>query len=195
MTVYVVGFQDSIPQDTPFNTIINTTSRSKNWSRQLSPFLLGPVDLYAGLIAKNVENAWQFSKIYACHVDSNGDPNQDYWMWATKGWQDTYAHRYPMGKGSIPLYSLWNKEKLSYIDARKKIYIPAYSKAVAKTEGFQYLQKLYTNGNDLYLIDFDAYDFRSLNMSYEDVINCKERKMGHAFVLAMMLDGFIKVDD
>lgn len=58
MTVYVVSFQDNIPQDTPPAVIINTTSRSKNWSRELSPFVLGPVDLYAGLIAKNVENAW-----------------------------------------------------------------------------------------------------------------------------------------
>lgn len=39
-------------------TVINTTSRSTAWSSGLSPFFLGPVDLYWGHVAKNVENFW-----------------------------------------------------------------------------------------------------------------------------------------
>lgn len=31
-------------------------------ARRLSPFFLGPVALYDGHVAKNVENAWQYSK-------------------------------------------------------------------------------------------------------------------------------------
>lgn len=57
MTVYVVGFQDKIPSDV---VIVNTTSRSNDWSRGLSPFSWAPIDLYAGLIGQNVENAWQY---------------------------------------------------------------------------------------------------------------------------------------
>jgi hypothetical protein len=36
---------------------INTTSRSGNWSKGLSPFFLGPVDLYGGHTAKNVSDS------------------------------------------------------------------------------------------------------------------------------------------
>jgi hypothetical protein len=192
MTVYVVSFKDKIPSNA---ITVNTTSRSDNWSRELSPFLLGPVQLYAGLEAKCHENAWQFSKVYDCHVDCNGDPSQDYWFWATKGWQDTYAHRYPMGKGKKPLYSYWNKEKLSYIEARKKIYIPLYSSAVVKTNAFSKLEELFLQDKDLYLQDFDGYNHKKLEMSYHDVLHCESRKMGHAFVLAMILDQYLKDEE
>jgi len=46
-------------------------------------------------------------------------------------------------------------------------------------------------GEDLYLLDFDGYDHKELDMSYDDVINCEKRKMGHAFVLAMLLEKYI----
>ena len=41
--------------------------------------------------------------------------------------------------------------------------------------------------HDLVLRDFDAYDHHALVMTYADVVHCTSRKMGHAFVLAMML--------
>jgi hypothetical protein len=44
------------------------------------------------------------------------------------------------------------------------------------------------NMNEIVLLDFDAYDHRKLGMSWNDVINCPDKKMGHAFVLAMMLE-------
>lgn len=191
MNIFVVGFQDKVPSDA---IIVNTTSRSNNWSKGLSPFFLGPVDLYAGLSAKNVENAWQFAKVYPEHVDKNGDPNQDYWLWATKGWDDSYAHRYPMGKGKIPLYSYWDKEKLSYIEARKKIYIPVYAQAVRKTSTFSSLRELLQQEKDVYLQDFDGYNHKKLGMSYQDVVRCESKKMGHAFVLAMMLESLVDED-
>jgi hypothetical protein len=37
-------------------------------------------------------------------------------------------------------------------------------------------------------MDFDAYDHKYEKLTYEQVINDPTRKMGHAFVLAMMLD-------
>lgn len=191
MGVFVVGFNEKVPSDA---VIVNTTSRSNTWSKGLSPFFLGPVDLYAGLSAKNVENAWQFAKVYPEHVDNNGNPTQDYWLWATKGWNDSYAHRYPMGKGKIPMYSYWEKEKLSYIEARKRIYIPIYANAAKKTAAFQELSNLFSQEKDVYLQDFDAYNHKKLGMSYTDVVNLESRKMGHAFVLAMMLEKVLSDD-
>ena len=115
--------------------IINTTSRSPNWSYALSPFHVGPCDLYHGFVAKNVENGYQFAKTYAqvngvSHVDENLEPNQNYFNWAMDGWSDDRAHRYPAGRGAIPLYSFWDGEQLDYIEARKKIYIPLYYNSI-----------------------------------------------------------------
>lgn len=171
-------------------TVVDTTSRSTNWSRDLSPFYLGPIDLYDEFVAENVENAWQFSKVYSAHVDQNNDPTDAYWKWARSGWSDHYAHRYPMEHGMIPLYSYWNGKKLSYIEARKQIYIPLYARAVSRTAAFERLKTIAADG-EVYLRDFDGYRHKDLMMSYQDVIECESRKMGHAFVLAMMLDGVI----
>ena len=52
---------------------INTTSRSATWSRGLSPFFLGPITAYDGLISKTMENVWQNSKVYPVHLDSSGN--------------------------------------------------------------------------------------------------------------------------
>lgn len=169
---------------------IDTTSRSSNWSRGLSPFFCGPVKLYEYYEAKNVENAWQYSKVYEKYANENG-PTEDYFIWAIYGWNSQQAHRYPMGKGAKPLYSYWDGEKLDYVEARKKIYIPLYSSAVKKTEAFTKLNEIYQKEGTVTLWDFDGYDHHALNMSYDDVMNCSTKKMGHAFVLAMLLDKYI----
>ena len=77
------------------------------------------------------------------------------------------------------------------VEARKKIYIPLYSNAVKKTEAFAKLKEIYQKEGTVTLWDFDGYDHHALNMSYNDVINCSTKKMGHAFVLAMLLDKYI----
>lgn len=170
-----------------YTDYINTTSRSTNWSRGLSPFFLGPVSLYGLYVARNVENAWQFAKVYPAHA-RDGEPTQAYFEWANKGWKNSYAHRYPMGKGAKPLYSYWNGQKLSYVEARKRIYAPLYAQAVEKSEAWQQLKDEYEQKGELWLWDFDGYDHRQLGMTYEEVLNHPTKKMGHAFVLAMMLE-------
>ena len=94
-----------------------------------------------------------------------------------------------MGKGAKPLYSYWDGKRLSYIEARKAIYAPIYAKAVENTDAFKKLKEIYDSGEDLWLWDFDGYDFRSKNMTYKDVLMNDKKKMGHAFVLAMLLEG------
>lgn len=90
MTVYINHINSKVP-DVAIE--VNTTSRSKDWSRGLSPFFVGPVELYDGRVAQNVENAWQFSKVYRKiysqqHIGPDGLPNEDYWKWAEAGWAD-----------------------------------------------------------------------------------------------------------
>ena len=43
---------------------IDVTSRATDIFKTCSPFFVGPVFLYNGMTAKNVENAWQFAKVY-----------------------------------------------------------------------------------------------------------------------------------
>lgn len=183
--VRVVGFNEI--NSYKVKHVINTTSKSKNWSQKLSPFFLGPVSLYDNHVAQNVENAWQFSKVYEVHTDQNNEPTNEYYDWAKKGWSETFAHRYPMGKGQIPLYSLWKGQKLDYIEARKQIYAPVYAKAVVKTDAFQKLLDLHLSGDSYVLLDFDGYDYLKENKSLKQVSNDPSKKMGHAFVLAMLL--------
>ena len=177
------------PRDVKDPSAINTTSGSKTWSRGLSPFYLGPVSLYSEFVSQNVENAWQFSKVYTHHVDVAGNPSEKYFEWAKAGWADTWAHRYPMGKGAKPLYSFWDGQKLGYVEARKQIYIPLYSNAVKASPAFKTLQEMYARDGEVILWDYDGYDHRKIGMTYKDVVDCPTRKCGHAFVLAMMLDG------
>jgi hypothetical protein len=181
--IKIIGRSDPINKDA-----INTTSRSNNWSRGLSPFFLGPVLMYDGTQAKNVENAWQFSKVYGVHIDKEGNILPSYFEWAKKGWSDKRAHRYPMPKGVKPLFSLWGNDRLNYVTARKRIYIPLYASAVVNTSAFIELKKQYQTFGEVVLWDFDGYDHTAMGMSLKDVANNPNRPMGHAFVLSMLLN-------
>ena len=181
------------PKDKPVGNvnIINCCSISKNWSKGLSPFYIGPCELPSGEISKNVENGWQFCKTFSVHVDKNNNPTAEYFKWRQNGFNDSRAHRYPMGKGIKPLYHFLSNEKLNYIEARKKIYVPLYGKTVVKTEAFKKLLEEFKKLKEseiLWLWDFDGYDHKALNMTYKDAINSEERKFGHAFVLGFLLE-------
>ena len=173
-------FDKNIPQGT---VVIDTTSSSGQF-RELSPFVLPAPP------AKNLENLWQFSKVYPSQVYASGEPTSEWEQWRRQGWNDNRAHRYPMGKGAIPLFSYWQGEHLDYIQARKKIYIPEYAKNVIRTESFKLLANLDDTQN-IILLDYDAYDHTKLGMTLVDVVNEPKRKMGHAFVLLMILTGIL----
>jgi hypothetical protein len=156
------------------------------WS-QLSPFLLPGGELYAGHTSVNMENAWQFAKLYPQHA-TVGAPTEAYWLWATRGWIDPKAHRYPMGKGAKPLCSWWDGQALGYIEARKCIYAPLYRRAVVKTEAYATLEGLLqAESRDIYLRDWDGYDHLAKGQSIKEVANNPAKKMGHAFVLWALL--------
>jgi len=171
---------------------IDTTSNSGNY-RDLSPFLLGPVRTYLPHTwAQNFENLWQFSKVYSEHVNEDTSIKEEWYRWRGRGWGDTRAHRYPMGKGRTPLFALWDGERLGYIEARKKIYIPIYAEYVVRTESYRLLEEICRSGQNLILRDYDGYDYVAMNKTLREVVNDPNRKMGHAFILVMMLKGGIQ---
>ncbi len=184
--IYILNFNNEYNYPEDRSKLINTTSRSNNWSRGLSPFFVGPIDLYDGYESINMENLWQYSKVYP-EYDDNGKPSDSYFLWARKGWNNHIANRYPMGRNK-PLYSWWNGKALSYIEARKEIYIPLYAQAVKETPAFDKLKELYESEEHLYLQDFDAHNLTPGKFTYDELINNPHIKLGHAYVLAMMLE-------
>ena len=187
MKVKVIGPRDKAPLPDD-SVLVYTVSRATDWNRGLSPFFLGPCKLYGGYKSLTVENAHQYCKVYKCHTDADGNPTGEYWKWAKAGWANPRAVRYPMGKGAKPEYALWDGVKLGYIEARKKIYIPIYYAAVKKSEAYKKLRELYQTEKAIYLWDFDGYDYERLGMTLKEVANNPNRSMGHAFILAKMLE-------
>lgn len=154
---------------------------------EMSPFRLGPVALYDGLESKNMENAWQYAKVYKSFAGRNG-PKKCYYQWAKEGWSNPEAVRYPMGKGVKPEYSWWDYKMLSYVEARKSIYVPLYAKLVQKTESFCNLKRRWEESSEnLVLLDYDAYNRHETSKTLTEVLNDPTRKMGHAFVIEMLL--------
>lgn len=170
---------------------IDTTSGSGNY-RGLSPFVLGPITLPA-IYSENFENLWQFSKVYwPEHVDADSNPTQAWYDWRASGFANKRAQRYPMGKGRKPLYSMWGETKLEYVQARKEIYAPIYAHFVRETPAYKRLEAIHASSNTLVLRDYDAYDHIKEGVSLAQVINNPNKKCGHAFVLAMMLEDVLE---
>jgi len=186
--VFVIGPKELY--DNPYKDVvmINTTSRSNDFGKGLSPFFLKPVDIDA----TSVENVWQYSKVYKEHIDRNGNPTKKYFEWRDAGFKNWRAVRYPMGKGAKPEYSYWNGEKLGYIEARKKIYIPVYSASVIRSEAYFKLYSLYKEIKTICLWDFDGYDYYNMMIPLEKTIEIESRSMGHAFVIALLLTKNVK---
>lgn len=191
--IYTLGKNEKCPDGA---VSIDVTSRSDSWGRGLSPFILGPCECSLDNCRSwNVENAWQYSKVYSIH-DDNGEPNAEWYRWAIAGFSDEKAHRYPMklifGKSEKPLYSWYRGKKYSYVEARKKIYIPLYARAAAKSAAYAHIKAMLEVGVDVAMRDFDGYRIDSLGITHEDLVNNDKVPLGHSFVIWMMLTGAIK---
>lgn len=78
--------------------------------------------------------------------------------------------------------------------ARGKLDVSSYENAVRQREPVL-LNNLVTRArqcDELIIQDFDAYDHHGEGMTLDDVLNNPDRKMGHGFVLAMMIEEEIR---
>lgn len=187
--IYAVSFKHPIPEGV-FS--MDVTSRSSTWGKHFSPFNLGPVALYDKHWAYNIENAFQFSRVYPEYSTVDGVPAEHYWEWAKKGWENPRPIKYPLGVWSKHLYHWWNGKKINGVEAQNTIFLPMYKKAVTKTSAYQRLKEMYeTSNQDIYLIDFEGYNHRYLEKSWDQVINDPDRPVGQAFTLCMLLEGYL----
>ena len=177
----------------PYPLAVEVDTTSKGGFADLSPFYLGPlIDPLTGQVCQKMENYWQYSKVYEEYFSfKNNAPTSEYWKWREIGFNSTKANRYPMRKGRKPIGSLSQTgELLCYIDARKQIYITAYSVLAKYTPSYKLLYDwMYTEHRDIVLRDFDGYDYNTMGLTLKDVVNNHKKSMGHAFVIAGMLTG------
>jgi hypothetical protein len=157
-----------------FESIMVMTKSSKYGS-------LGPYCL-KNKAGHNMENIWQFSKVYASvpaskqycsrwdrtviwdhpaetHVDANGKTNTKYANWKKMGTEASYPIRYPVGMKhrSQCLYSLdEDGRKLDYIEARKSIYYKVYSNLVRQESQYKLLLSKLKKGKNLLILEVDG---------------------------------------
>ena len=196
--------------------MINVTTISSNWSRKLSPILMGPVKTYEEngkvLEAVSVEVAWQYSKVYLREYDgqsykklnfigNDGLPNNKWFKWRNDAWNNQGFHwdhesfddnkkyvRRAYRKGSQVGGWWWNGRMLQAEQARREIYANLYCSEVKKTDEFQRLLDLRLEG-DLLIYDIDGYDYVALGMKPEDTIRDLNHSWGHGLLLTLMLQG------
>lgn len=190
--IYAISFKDIIPKNTK---VINVTSSSKDGGSVLSPFFLGEVVNINGK-AKNVENAWQFSKVYKKHLNPDNSIKREYFEWREKGFSDSFAHRYPMGKGAIPEFSLLGNERLDYQEAKDRMYTKMYVKALKEsTQAKQFLKNIIqdamNNGHNIAFKDYDVNLKTWKTHSLEDIIFSK-LKCGHGYLVAHLSRNYVK---
>lgn len=155
---------------------IPVISKGKAPFNQLSPFFLGPIrDKESGLKAKNLENFWQFLKVYPevaaqkqkiggkivwehpkeTHMDGK-KPNKKWEAWRDKGFATDFAIRHPNKAGKKPAFHYYHGKPLDIVEARKQIYIPYYQHAARKTEAYRIILDKLKAGEKVLLIDFDG---------------------------------------
>ena len=83
------------------------------------------------------------------------------------------------------------------MEARKKIYIPEYAKLVVNTQTYKDLAKRVAEGEKIALVDFDAWNYYGKDLSstttVKEIVNNPAYKVGHSYVIKMLLQGDIEV--
>ena len=174
---------------------VNVCSRSKTRYRELSPFFLGPIhyqDQWTGdpngIQVTNVENLWQFSKVWNGEHDQDTDlPTAEFFERRNEGFKDPKPHRWiKLGSNDVVLYSFWKGNKLPYLDARKEVYCPVYADLVQQTVAFKQLYDLVHNkGQNVQIRGFDGYDVG--NLSLDQCLHDPSRSFGHELVIVSLL--------
>ena len=220
--------------------IIDLTSRNpdRDFARQVSPFFVGPVTGPDGATAPNLEVFWQCGKVFP-HHDNGGQPNSDFFAYREKMYGKLLGEipktqmRHPYREfgydaDDMLYWALWNEQKgeydrPSYLEARKRVYVPNYARLVADSPAFKRIKTLVDRGEKTVLLDFDGFNYYNedaMKIRYRAyVLKCRKRKepvllsekdftdikdmksaigfadtpVGHAFVMKSLLQGDLEV--
>ena len=222
--------------------VINLTSRNPDrvFSSQVSPFYVGPVTGPDGATADSLEVFWQVGKVFP-HHDTAGQPGEAYFKYRDEMYGKRMGeipkpvmrhpyHSFGYEADDMLYWAYWNGEKgeydrLSYLEARKKVYVPEYAKLVADSDALRWMRSLLLEGKKICLMDFDGFNYyedEAMKVRYRAyVLKCKKEKrpivksekdftdikdmksavgfahtpVGHAFVIKALLQGDLEVKD
>ena len=236
-------YTSQVEDDLSDYVIIDVTSRvlrdrefmkeHPGFHKDVSPFYLGPLVTSDGLKCYIFEHFWQASKVFPCHLVCD-ELTPEFFSWR-KSWYDMEKvknktesrrpHTLLGYKDKDCLFSVFYEDgeykRLTYVEARKKMYIPEYAKLIVKTESYKWIKSLYDSGKKIALVDFDGYNYyydtakEKLYNSYvnkvkypsvsksdylnldsmKKVIDCGFTPAGHSFIIKMLLEGDIEVVD
>ena len=222
--------------------VINLTSRNqdRSFAEQVSPFYIGPVTGPDGASSDSLEVFWQVGKVFP-HHDDNGQPSSTYFEYRNDMYSKKQGeipkpimrhpyHEFGYEADDMLYWALWNPkkgeyERLSYLEARKKVYVPEYAKLVADSDALKWMKSLLDQGKKIALLDFDGFNYyceEAMKIRYRAyVLKCKKEKrpilksekdftdikdmksavgfaytpVGHAFVVKALLQGDLGVVD
>lgn len=178
-----------------------------NKYQDLSPMLLGPVyDENGEEYGKNIEDAWQCSKVFEHQLENGKESlkSDEWWAkwneWSRRGRFSGEARRHRTIKSTPPdktLFSYYMGDRLDYITSRKRMYAVWYAQTVKKTNAYKDLKARHLSGQNLLLLEYDGLDRdnpeenKDLDeKSLQQYIDDPSRPFGHALVLACVLLGF-----
>jgi len=175
---------------------INVGPGSRGEFRQLMTCNLGPIPLKfkgdkTSADVKNVENIWQFSKVFAQDIGLNEKPTPDWFAARLKGWADPKGYQRAKKKqvaGVKPVFFFWGREdKLEFIEARKRIFCRVYAMLATRTAAYRKLVELIQKGTNVQILGLEGYDYVQEQRSLNQCLLDPERGFGPAFVLAGLL--------
>lgn len=191
---------------------VNVTSGNQGRWGALSPMKLGPFYLVEQLkplipypdgihpgfekysdkqraFVYNLENCWQFSKIYDIDV-VNGIVQPSFFQRRAKGFGDSSPHRRALPKAKATTVAAYWDGKLYDYQSSRYYYCSLYEKLARMTAAYADLELLYRNGTNLQILGYDGRDVEvtesGMKTAYLDV-NCP---FGHELVLCCMLKGY-----
>ena len=177
---------------------INVGSGSRGDFKQLMPTKLGPLPLrFKGdkttADVKNVQNVWQFAKVYPRDIGLDGNLVPAWFTTRLKGWADPNGHQWSkkkQPKGIKPIFFLWGRDvKLQYLEARSRIFCRVYATLATQTLAYRRLVELIEKGTNIQILGLDGYDYVAEKRSLYECINDPNRNFGHEFILAGLLTG------
>lgn len=145
------------------------------------------------------------------HMNDDGTIKPEYWSWRQKGFANSRWVRYPTGYkhhheavGSV-IGTPNNYKIISYIEARKQIYVPKYKEIAVQTELYRKLQEKLDKGINLQINEVDGptyteeYPYNqvvdgSIEITAEildNLLNNPKQAFGHGYTLAGCLLGIL----
>jgi hypothetical protein len=193
--ITVIGPHDRAPPGT-LALAVSTPAPVSNPAGWKDLWLLSPFSVVAGGIevpglggvrSMTMENAWQFLKIW---------PGEDGWNKeeAMAAFGSSCAIRYPRGRGAQAVGHHWGEtgERLPYVEARKRIYVPLYRKILSLPDRAPLVLRLREAAlrSPIAIWDPDSYDLRKAGLRDElAALEDPRRPFAHAFMVAMAVRG------